>query len=163
MSGSSSRRKGNAAEVEVVHALERAGFRAMSSRAARGGYQSGEDIVTNFPLSVEVKNQTRLDLPGWWRQAQEQAGDVLPVVIHKRVGKARAEEWWATMDFQTLLDLVRVLSWDLDAIRRDYEIQRNIERDAFEYEDTPENFLEVLAEVRKELAEKRRKEADGSE
>ena len=163
MSGNSSRRKGNAAEVEVVHALERAGFRAMSSRAARGGYQSGEDIVTNFPLSVEVKNQTRLDLPGWWRQAQEQAGDVLPVVIHKRVGKARAEEWWATMDFQTLLDLVRVLSWDLDAIRRDYEIQRNIERDAFEYEDTPENFLEVLAEVRKELAEKRRKEADGSE
>jgi hypothetical protein len=147
----------------VVHALERAGFRAMSSRAARGGYQSGEDVVTNFPLSVEVKNQTRLDLPGWWRQAQEQAGDVLPVVIHKRVGKARAEEWWATMDFQTLLDLVRVLSWDLEAIRRDYEIQRNIERDAFDYEETPENFLEVLAKVRKELAEKRRKEADGSE
>jgi hypothetical protein len=110
MSGNSSRRKGNAAEVEVVHALERAGFRAMSSRAARGGYQSGEDIVTNFPLSIEVKNQTRLDLPGWWRQAQEQAGDILPVVIHKRVGKARAEDWWATMDFQTLMDLVRVLS-----------------------------------------------------
>lgn len=112
MSGSSSRRKGNAAEVEVVHALERAGFRAMSSRAARGGYQSGEDIVTNFPLSIEVKNQTRLDLAGWWAQAVLQAGEKYPVVIHKRVGKARAEEWWATMTFETLLDLVRVLAWD---------------------------------------------------
>lgn len=99
----------------MVHALERAGFRAMSSRAARGGYQSGEDIVTNFPLSIEVKNQARLDLPGWWRQAQEQAGDLFPVVIHKRVGKARAEEWWATMDLVTLLDLVRVLQWEENA------------------------------------------------
>lgn len=109
MSGSSSRRKGNAAEVEVVHALERAGFRAMSSRAARGGYQSGEDIVTNFPLSIEVKNQARLDLAGWWRQAQEQAGDKHPVVVHKRVGKSQAEEWWATMDLATLISLVQAL------------------------------------------------------
>ncbi len=161
MSGSSSRRKGNAAEVEVVHALERAGFRAMSSRAARGGYQSGEDIVTNFPLSVEVKNQTRLDLPGWWRQAQEQAGDKPPVVVHKRVGKGQAEDWWATMDFRTLIDLVRVLQWEENA-RAENCLISSPAGDDF-YEDTPENFLEVLAEVRKELAEKRRKEADGSE
>jgi len=156
VSGASSRRKGNAAEVEVVHALERAGFRAMSSRAARGGYQTGEDIVTNFPLSVEVKNQARLDLGGWWAQAQDQSGDKLPVVIHKRVGRARAEDWWATMDFQTLMDLVRVLSWDLEAIRRDYEMQRNLERNAFDDEQSPENFLEVLSEVRKELSQKRK-------
>jgi hypothetical protein len=115
VSGSSSRRKGNAAEVEVVHALERAGFRAMSSRAARGGYQSGEDVVTNFPMSIEVKNQTRLDLAGWWAQAVDQAGDKFPVVVHKRVGKARGEDWWVTMDFQTLLDLVRVLQWEEEA------------------------------------------------
>lgn len=115
LSGSSSRRKGNAAEVEVVHALERAGFRAMSSRAARGGYQSGEDVVTNFPLSIEVKNQTRLDLPGWWRQAQDQAGDKPAVIVHKRVGKARAEDWWVTMDLRTLIDLVKVLEWEESA------------------------------------------------
>lgn len=106
MSGSSARRKGNAAEVEVVAALKRAGWRAVTSRAARGGYQLGADIVSNFPLAIEVKNQTRLDLPGWWRQAQDQAGPRLPVVIHKRVGKASAEDWWVTMDLQTLLKLV---------------------------------------------------------
>lgn len=130
MSGSSSRRKGNAAEVEVVHALERAGFRAMSSRAARGGYQSGEDIVTNFPLSIEVKNQARLDLPGWWRQAQEQAGEEkIPVIVHKRVGKARAEEWWATMDFQTLIDLVTLLQWEKPAEQIINNLAENIGHD----------------------------------
>tara|TARA_R100001460_G_scaffold2077_3_gene7081 strand:- start:1300 stop:1629 length:330 start_codon:yes stop_codon:yes gene_type:complete len=106
MSGASSRRKGNAAEVEVAKALERAGWTAVTSRAARGGYQTGEDIVTDFPLSVEVKNQTRLDLSGWWSQATEQAGDKPAVVIHKRVGKARAEDWWVTMDVATLLKIV---------------------------------------------------------
>mgnify|MGYP003133040093 FL=1 len=106
MSGASSRRKGNAAEVEVAKALERAGWTAVTSRAARGGYQTGEDIVTDFPLSVEVKNQTRLDLSGWWSQATKQAGDKPAVVIHKRVGKARAEDWWVTMDVATLLKIV---------------------------------------------------------
>jgi hypothetical protein len=106
MSGASARRKGNAAEVEVVKALERAGWTAVTSRAARGGYQAGADIVSNFPLSIEVKNQARLDLPGWWRQAQDQAGGKLPVVIHKRVGKSQAEEWWVTMDLATLLELI---------------------------------------------------------
>jgi hypothetical protein len=106
MSGATSRRKGNAAEVEVVKALERAGWHAVTSRAARGGYQTGVDIITNLPLAIEVKNHSRLDLPGWWRQAQEQAGGKLPVVIHKRVGKTQAEEWWVTMDLQTLLGLM---------------------------------------------------------
>lgn len=106
MSGASSRRKGNAAEVEVTKALERAGYRALTSRAARGGYQSGEDIITNFPLAIEVKNQARLDLAGWWAQAVDQAQNKPAVVVHKRVGKAQAEEWWVTMDLQTLIRLV---------------------------------------------------------
>ena len=106
MSGSSSRRKGNRAEVEVVRLLRENGFEAETSRAARGGYQSGEDIISNFPASIEVKNQTRMDLAGWWKQAEEQAVDKPPVVIHKRVGKSAAEDWWVTMDVRTLLKLL---------------------------------------------------------
>ena len=131
MSGSASRRKGNRAEVEVVRALRDAGYAAETSRATRGGYQSGEDIITDFPMSIEVKNQTRVDLAGWWAQAVEQAGEGLPVVIHKRVGKTRAEDWWVTMDLATLLDLVKVIYWEKDsdeylrdseaALRDDYE------------------------------------------
>jgi hypothetical protein len=106
MTGASSRRKGNRAEVEVVKVLRKAGYQAETSRATRGGFQTGEDIVSDFPASIEVKNQARLDLAGWWTQAQEQAGERPAVVIHKRVGKGKAEDWWVTMDVQTLLRLL---------------------------------------------------------
>jgi hypothetical protein len=109
MSGSSSRRKGNRAEVEVVRVLRAAGFEAETSRNARGGTQKGEDIVSDFPMSIEVKNHTRVDLAGWWGQAVEQAHGAPPVVIHKRVGKTNGEDWWATMDLQTLIRLIHVL------------------------------------------------------
>lgn len=106
MSGASSRNKGNRAEVEVVRVLREAGYEAETSRAVRGGFQSGEDIVSDFPASIEVKNQARLDLAGWWAQAEYQANGRPAVVVHKRVGKGNAEEWWATMDLQTLIRLL---------------------------------------------------------
>ena len=106
MSGAASRRKGNRAEVEVVRVLREAGYRAETSRSVRGGFQSGEDIVTDFPASIEVKNQARLDLAGWWAQAEYQANGKPAAVIHKRVGKAQAEDWWVTMDVRTLLRLL---------------------------------------------------------
>ncbi len=112
MSGASSRRKGNRAEVEVVHVLREAGFAAETSRAARGGYQSGEDIVTDFPASIEVKNQTRLDLAGWYEQAKAQAYGKPAMVVHKRVGKGQAREWWVTMTLDDLLRLVE--PWETD-------------------------------------------------
>jgi hypothetical protein len=106
VSGASSRRKGNRAEVDVVRVLREAGYSAETSRAARGGYQSGEDIASDFPASIEVKNQTRLDLAGWWAQAEYQANGRPAAVVHKRVGKAQAEDWWVTMDLRTLLRLI---------------------------------------------------------
>lgn len=107
MSGTASRRKGNRAEVEVVRVLREAGFEAETSRNARGGTQRGEDIVSDFPMSIEVKNHARIDLAGWWAQAQEQAHGAPAVVIHKRVGKGQAEDWWATMDLRTLISLLK--------------------------------------------------------
>ena len=110
MSGATSRRKGNDAEVEVAAAFRRAGWQAITSRAANGT-QGGADLITDFPMVVEVKNvPSRMDLPGWWRQAQKQAGEDLPVLIHKRVGHARGEDYWVCMDLATLFRLVERLS-----------------------------------------------------
>ena len=106
MSGASSRRKGNKAEVDVVNYLKAHGYDVETSRNARGGTQKGADILGDFPAAVEVKNQTRTDLAGWWAQAVEQAGDGDAVVVHKRVGKADPGEWWVTMDLQTLVRLL---------------------------------------------------------
>lgn len=111
MSGATSRRKGNRAEVEVVNTLRRYGYDVQTSRAARGGYQSGADIVGDFPASIEVKNQARLDLAGWWAQAEYQSNGEPAVVIHKRVGKSDPDDWWVTMDLRTL---VRLLTQKLD-------------------------------------------------
>lgn len=106
MSGASSRRKGNKAEVDVVNFLKSHGWDVETSRNARGGTQQGADILGDFPLAVEVKNQARMDLPGWWRQAQAQAGNGLGVVVHKRVGTSEPGEWWVTMDLFTLVRLL---------------------------------------------------------
>ena len=106
MSGASSRAKGQRAEREVVHALRRAGWAAMTSRAVLGGTQRGADIVSDFPAVIEVKDQAKLDLAGWLRQAQDAAGGDPAVVVHKRRGVGDAEGWYVTTDLRTLLRLV---------------------------------------------------------
>jgi hypothetical protein len=107
VSGATSRRKGNKAEVDVAHVLTEHGYSAVTSRNARGGAQMGADIVSDFPAVIEVKNHAKLDLSGWWQQAVAQADGAPAVIIHKRVGRSDPHEWWATMDFQTLIALMR--------------------------------------------------------
>ena len=106
MSGSASRRKGNRAEVAVVNYLKSHGYDVETSRNARGGTQKGVDVLGDFPAAVEVKNQVRMDLAGWWSQAVEQAGGGNAVVVHKRVGKGDPADWWVTMDLATLVRLL---------------------------------------------------------
>jgi hypothetical protein len=104
MGGASARRKGNAAELAVVAALRRAGWRAITSRAARSGTQQGADLITDLPFVVEVKDQKEMRLAEWLEQAREQAGlDDVGIVVHKRRGMARAEDWYVTMAFGDLL------------------------------------------------------------
>jgi hypothetical protein len=106
MSGATSRRKGSRAEVAVVHALRRAGWQADTSRNVLEGRRTGDDIVWTGPCSIEVKDVVKLDLSGWLRQAQENAGDRVPVVVHKKRGSADAEGWYCTLTFGDLLRLI---------------------------------------------------------
>jgi len=109
MSGSTSRRKGSRAEVAVVHALRRAGWEADTSRNVLDGRRVGDDIVWDGPASIEVKDVTKLDLSGWLRQAQENAGDRPAVVIHKKRGTAQAEGWYLTCSVEDFLRLIDTL------------------------------------------------------
>jgi len=106
MTGATSRRKGSRAEVAVVHALRRAGWTADTSRNVLDGRRTGEDIVWNGPASIEVKDQVNLDLSGWLKQAQAQAGDRPAVVWHKRRGAADPEEWYIAMSGKDFLRLI---------------------------------------------------------
>jgi hypothetical protein len=109
VTGATNRRKGNQAEVAVAKVLREHGYEAVTSRNARGGTQMGGDLVSDFPVEVEIKNHTRLDLAGWWKQAVAQAGNRPAVIIHKRVGHTDPRQWWVTMDLQTLIQLIRGL------------------------------------------------------
>jgi hypothetical protein len=106
MSGASSRRKGNRAELAVVKTLKAWGWHAKTSRAT-SGMQKGCDIVTDAPVSIEVKDRAALDLSGWLAQAERNATEDAPgVVWHKRRGKANPEEWYVTMSGETLMRLL---------------------------------------------------------
>lgn len=107
MSGASSRRKGNAAEVAVVKALRRSGFAAETSRNVLGGTRTGDDIVTQLPVSIEVKDRVDTDLSGWLRQAEGNAAGRVALVWHKKRGVADPEGWYVTMSGASLLRLLQ--------------------------------------------------------
>jgi hypothetical protein len=91
----------------VVHALRRAGWDADTSRNVLDGRRTGDDIVWDGPASIEVKDVTKLDLSGWLRQAQDNAGERVGIVVHKKRGTAdRAEEWYCTLAFGDFLRLI---------------------------------------------------------
>jgi len=121
MSGAASRARGNRAELDVCHALQRYGYRAVTSRSVRGGTQAGGDIITDFPAVLEVKDQAKLDLPGFWRQAVAQAeaeGDI-PGLIVKRRGFADAEDWWYVSDLRTQIELIQSIAPNEDNLLAD--------------------------------------------
>lgn len=84
-------------------------------RARNGNKDRGDLSGLRTPLGerivAEVKNVTKLNLSGWVREAEVERGNddaAVGVVIHKRVGKARAQmgEQFVTMtlrDFTVLL------------------------------------------------------------
>lgn len=107
MSGSSSRRKGNRAELSVAKLLRSMGWSARTSRSVQG-VQGGADLITDCPLSIEVKDHARMELAGWLDQAVAQAEPGRPgVVFHHRRGKGNPADWYATMRVSDLLGLLR--------------------------------------------------------
>lgn len=59
---------------------------------------------------LECKNTTRMDLAGWMREAQDEAGNddaLLGAVVHKRHGKGDPLDQWVTF---TVRELVALLS-----------------------------------------------------
>ena len=107
MSGATSRRKGQKAEQAVAKMLRAWGWAARTSRSVQG-VQGGADLITDCPLSIEVKDHARMELAAWVDQAVAQAEPGKPgVVIHHRKGRANPAEWYATLRAADLLDLIR--------------------------------------------------------
>lgn len=71
----------------------------------------GDDIrLERFPLfSLELKNRVSTDLAGWWGQAQANADGRIPVLVHKRKGKALPQDQWVTMTLEEFVRLAKLV------------------------------------------------------
>ena len=105
-----SKRKGNAAERELVAILKAHGVDAWRNDQRYIGGEENPDVQACGPLAgfhFEVKRTERLDLPGAFRQAERDCGNRIPAVVHRR----NREKWKISMYFDDFLILKGVKEW----------------------------------------------------
>lgn len=81
--GKTSREKGKRGEREVASLLRTHGYDARRGVQYKGGTDS-PDVVGLPHIHIEVKRTERLDLYGALSQSKGDAGDDMPVVIHRK-------------------------------------------------------------------------------
>lgn len=81
--GKASREKGKRGEREVAAFLRTEGYDAKRGVQYHGGPDS-PDVVGLPGIHIEVKRTERLDLYGALAQSKGDAGEDIPIVIHRR-------------------------------------------------------------------------------
>lgn len=98
-----SKRKGNRAELELLHLLEGRGIPAKRNDQRYTGGMENPDVgceIGGHRVHVEVKHVERLNIHGAMQQAVRDAADhALPVVAHRR----NRAPWLITMHLEDLL------------------------------------------------------------
>ena len=106
---SASKQKGTAAETAVVRYLQANGF-PYSERRTLAGVNDKGDIAGLPGVVLEVKNCKRMELAGWLDELEvemKNAGAYIGAVVHKRRGTTDPGQWFATLPFSVLVDLLR--------------------------------------------------------
>ena len=87
-------------------------------RRAKSGAKDRGDLsgvrVMGQRVVVETKDHNRLDLAGWWAEAETERGNDdagAALIVHKRRGKSSAADQWVTL---TLGELVALISGNRD-------------------------------------------------
>jgi len=111
--------KGKVGEREAAHFLANLfGTEAARGQQYRGGPDSPDVIMPTIPVHWEVKRTERLNIQDAVAQAVRDAGDSLPVVLHRR----NRTEWLATIRAADLPRMGVVMGGDeeLKATRKRY-------------------------------------------
>ena len=97
------RTKGAVAEREVIQHIRAAGWKD-AERTSNGRAQDGRSDIARGPegCAIEVKRQERLNVPRAFDQLTADAGDLLPVLVHR----PSRHEWMATLPLADLLPLL---------------------------------------------------------
>ena len=97
-----SRSKGKRGELEAAALLREHGFEAHRGQQFSGGADS-QDLVHNVPAThFEIKRTESLNVYKALDQAQADAGDNTPIVLHRRSQR----EWVAILPAADLLTLL---------------------------------------------------------
>ena len=103
-----SRRKGASAERDLAREIRAHGFTC--ERTGRNG-RTSEDVTHDIPgAHIEVKRCERIELDKWLRQAEHDAGALVPVVAFR---KSR-QPWRVVLPLSEFLRL-KALERDVDA------------------------------------------------
>lgn len=104
---SPSQRKGDAFERQVVKYLAERGLPVERTRV--GWADDRGDVHGLSWFTFECKNVARLNLAGWMDELAVEcmhAGTLYGAVVHKRRGTTDPAIYYATMDLQTLAELL---------------------------------------------------------
>jgi hypothetical protein len=97
-----SRRKGAVGEREIAKYLRDHGYDAHRGQQYKGGADSPD--VTGIPgFHIEVKRVERLDLNAAMEQSIRDAGDDIPIVVHRR----DLDYWKVTMRLDDFVEVIK--------------------------------------------------------
>ena len=93
------KRKGSAAELAVAKWLRKLGW--IHAERSRAGWQDDRGDIDGMPgVCIEVKNEKKIDLPGYLRELEVEIANAQAwtgTVIIKRRGSTNVDDWYAVM------------------------------------------------------------------
>ena len=93
------KRKGSAAELAVAKWLRKLGW--IHAERSRAGFQDDRGDIDGMPgVCIEVKNEKKIDLPGYLRELEVEIANAQAwtgTVIIKRRGSTNVDDWYAVM------------------------------------------------------------------
>lgn len=100
MVGINGKQKGKRGELELAEILRGYGYDARRGQQYCGA--SGDADVIGLPgIHIECKRVESLNIEKAMEQARHDAGDKMPVVMHRKNGK----KWLVTMDLDNFMSL----------------------------------------------------------
>ena len=108
---SSQKRKGSAAELAVAKWLRKLGW--IHAERSRAGWTDDRGDIDGMPgVCIEVKNEKRIDLPGYLRELEVEMANAMAwtgAVIVKRRGSTNVDDWYAVMPAKVWAELLLML------------------------------------------------------
>jgi len=108
------KRKGSAAELAVAVWLRGKGW--IHAERSRAGWQDDRGDIDGLPgVVIEVKNQKRMDIPGWLDELDVEmvnAGAWTGVLVIKRRGSTDPDDWYFVMPGKVWANLLQQVEFD---------------------------------------------------